>query len=228
VRTGRGVRAGLTAVQLRWMLLGLVLLFALPPVRHAAGRAWAVVRGVVRAQQEARARHARVAEYARRYGISFETAEAVEQAARAEGLDVELAFRLVRVESGFRADAVSHAGAVGMTQLMPVTAQDLQPGVTRADLMDRDTNLRLGFRYMGRLLRVYDGDRETALHAYNRGIGTVARIRARGGDPANGYARAVLGNTGASRVGTESGAAPAVPGEERLHELAPVPVPAGP
>ena len=220
--------AGLTAVQLRWMLLGIALLFAFPQVRHAAARGWGVVRGAMRAQQEARARDARVAEYARRYGISFETADAVERAARAEGLDVELAFRLVRVESGFRSDAVSHAGAVGMTQLMPVTAQDLQPGVTHADLLDRDTNLRLGFRYMGRLLRVYGGDRETALHAYNRGIGTVARIRARGGDPANGYARAVLGTKGASAVGSHPGSAAAPPADERLHELAPIPVPATP
>nr|MBA2556989.1 lytic transglycosylase domain-containing protein [Chloroflexota bacterium] len=51
---------------------------------------------------------------------------------------------------------------------------------------------RLGFRYLRWLLRVHEGDLAEALHAYNRGPGTVARIRAAGGDPANGYAEQIL------------------------------------
>jgi soluble lytic murein transglycosylase-like protein len=90
--------------------------------------------------------------------------------------------------------AVSPVGALGLTQLMPATARSLQPGLSRDDIFDRDTNLHLGFRYLHGLLRAYPGRVDLALHAYNRGPGTVDRIRAAGGDPANGYATAVLGS----------------------------------
>jgi soluble lytic murein transglycosylase-like protein len=153
-------------------------------------------------------------------------ADAIERAARAERVDTKLAFRLVRVESAFDPRALSPVGAIGLTQVMMPTAAELQPGITRERLFDRDTNLRLGFRYFHRLLRVYDGDVETALHAYNRGIGTVARIRARGGDPANGYARKVLGGPGASPVGRVSTDTLPLP-PRRVDELGPTRMPAG-
>jgi soluble lytic murein transglycosylase-like protein len=204
-----------------------VLLLAFPPVRHGVGRVWDAVHRVWEAQRAERARQAMVARYARRYGIPVKTADAVERAARAERVDVDLAFRLVRIESGFRPDAVSQAGALGMTQLMPVTAGDLQPGITRTQLLDRDTNLRLGFRYLRTLLRVYGGDREMALHAYNRGIGTVARIREGGGDPDNGYAGKVLGPTGASPVGADTLAPVPAVADGPAHEIGPSTVPAG-
>ena len=132
--------------------------------------------------------------YALRYGIDLDLAGAIEQAARAEGLDPELAFRLVAVESGFRPDAVSPAGALGLTQILPSTAAELDSAATPERLLrERDLNLRLGFRYLRRLLTAYNGDLRLALHAYNRGPGTVARLRAAGRDVANGYADRVLG-----------------------------------
>jgi soluble lytic murein transglycosylase-like protein len=138
-------------------------------------------------------RRARTARQAIRYRISMDLAADIERAAVAEGIDPELAFRLVRVESGFHERAVSPAGALGLTQLMPATARELQPGITREEIFARETNLRLGFRYLHWLLRLYDGRLDEALHAYNRGPGTVARVRAAGGDPANGYADLVIG-----------------------------------
>jgi soluble lytic murein transglycosylase-like protein len=147
----------------------------------------------VNAARWAEARHARIAASAARFGIAIDLARDIEHAAVAEGIDPELAFRLVRVESSFRERAVSPAGAIGLTQLMPATADWLQPGITREEIFERDANLRLGFRYLRLLLRVYDGRIEEALHAYNRGPGTVDRIRAAGGDPSNGYAERVLG-----------------------------------
>src|SRR5690606_24613111 len=137
-------------------------------------------------------RQRKVMAFAERYGIAYELASEIEHAAYAEGVDPELGFRLVEVESRFREDAVSTAGARGLTQLMPNTAAWLQPGITEAQIFERNTNLRLGFRYLHHLLDLYDGDVVEALHAYNRGPGTVDRIRAAGGDPANGYARRVL------------------------------------
>lgn len=189
--------------------LALVLLLALsllvPQVRAVAGSAWRAVQEAVEEGRRAEARRARIQEYAARYGIGFELAEAIYAAAEAEKVDPELAFRLVRVESAFRERAVSRAGALGLTQLMPATAAELRPGITRAEVLERETNLRLGFRYLRLLLRVYDGDVAEALHAYNRGMGTVARIRSSGGDPANGYAELVLGERGSSPVGAPAG-----------------------
>src|SRR5690606_22232255 len=132
------------------------------------------------------------ARYALEYGVSLQLASDIERAAVAEGIDPELAFRLVRVESEFHEGAISPVGALGLTQLMPATAESLQPGITRAEIFDRHTNLRLGFRYLRWLLEVYDGNVTEALHAYNRGPGTVARLRRRGEDPANGYADKIL------------------------------------
>lgn len=161
-----------------------------------------------------------------RYRIPFDLAADIDRAARAEGVEPDLAFRLVRIESEFYESAVSPAGALGLTQLMPATAAELQPAIGRDEIIERSTNLRLGFRYLRWLLDEYDGDVEEALHAYNRGIGTVRRIRAAGGDPANGYARRVLGADGASAVGVPDAVRrrEAV-AELRLHEMAPAPLP---
>lgn len=204
-----------------------VLLLAFPPTRRVAAAGWAAWERAVAETRRHQAQERVVAEYARRYGIPAELARAVERAAAAEGVETELAFRLVRVESAFHERAVSPVGALGLTQLMPATAAELRPGITREEILDRDTNLRLGMRYLRSLLALYDGDTEEALHAYNRGMGTVARIRAGGGDPANGYARAVLGNVGASPVRRAAPADLPAPAAPPLHETAPVAVPAG-
>lgn len=178
--------------------LGLAVLAAaglaalVPSVREGAAQAAGVVSRALNESRAAEMRNARVLAYTARYGISPDLAREIERAAIAEGIDPDLAFRLVQVESSFQEHAVSPAGALGLTQLMPATAEWLQPGITTEQIFDRRTNLRLGFGYLRRLLRVYDGRVEDALHAYNRGPGTVDRIRAAGGDPANGYADRVL------------------------------------
>lgn len=126
------------------------------------------------------------------YGIGADLAIAIAEIADAEGVDTDLAFNLVRVESQFNPRAVSPVGALGLTQLMPETARLLAPGVTREELFDRETNLRLGFRFFRYLLNYYRGDVRLALLAYNRGPNTVDRLLAQGIDPGNGYSRAVL------------------------------------
>jgi soluble lytic murein transglycosylase-like protein len=133
-----------------------------------------------------------IMDYSRRYEIPADLAGDIYDIALSEGVAPALAFRLVRVESGFYQRAVSPKGAVGYAQLMPATAYDLDPNIEYRDLFERDTNLRLGFRYLRWLIDRYDGDLRIALLAYNRGLGTVDNIRKEGGDPANGYARAVL------------------------------------
>ena len=123
--------------------------------------------------------------------IPADLAAAVYDIALSEGVDPVLAFSLIRVESGFTRRAVSSAGAVGYTQVMPSTAFWLQPGLGRDDLFERDTNLRLGFRYLRMMIEQYDGDLHLALLAYNRGPGRVDEILRAGGDPSNGYSLSV-------------------------------------
>jgi soluble lytic murein transglycosylase-like protein len=96
-------------------------------------------------------------------------ADAIESAATKHGLDPRLLAALVRAESGFRADARSHAGAVGLTQLMPATARGL--GV---DPHDPVANLDGGARYLKSMLDRF-GSAPLALAAYNAGPGRVER-----------------------------------------------------
>lgn len=132
-----------------------------------------------------------IVEHSRHNRIPADLAAAIYDVAVSEGIDPALAFSLVRVESGFTRSAVSSAGAVGFTQVMPSTAFWLQPGLTYNDLFERDTNLRLGFRYLRMLIEQYGGDLHLALLAYNRGPGRVDDILRIGGDPSNGYSRLV-------------------------------------
>ncbi len=133
-------------------------------------------------------------EYSARYRIPADLAQAIHSIAVSEDLDPAMAFRLVATESSFRRNALSEAGAVGYTQILPSTATWLDPSVQERDLYQRDVNLRLGFRYLRLLLEENAGDLRLALLAYNRGPGTVRSIVARGGDPANGYASRIMGS----------------------------------
>ena len=127
------------------------------------------------------------------YSVSSDLAETITEAALENGIDLDIAFGLVRAESSFRNTATSPVGAVGLTQLMPSTARWIQPGVSRSALRDPETNLKVGFKYLRYLLEKYKGDENLALLAYNRGPGTVDRALKRGRNPDNGYAAFVKG-----------------------------------
>ena len=133
-----------------------------------------------------------ILENSARFQIQADLAEDIYDIALSEGIDPALGFRLVKVESDFRATARSKMDAYGYTQLQVRTARFYDPDVTARDLYDRETNLRIGFRFLRDLLGQFDHDMELALVAYNRGPAKVAGILAKGGDPANGYAEAVM------------------------------------
>lgn len=133
-----------------------------------------------------------VMEYSTRYQIPADLAGAIYDIALSEGIDPSLGFRLVKIESDFKRTARSPAGALGYTQLQLATARFYDRGLTEEKLLDRDTNLRLGFRFLKDLMGQFDGNMHLALLAYNRGPGKVAEILAEGGDPKNGYSDAVL------------------------------------
>jgi soluble lytic murein transglycosylase-like protein len=101
----------------------------------------------------------------------------IEDAARKEGLDPRLVREVARQESGFRPCAVSSKGALGVMQLMPSTAKDLEVD----NPFDPRGNITAGSRFLKFLLDRYDGDLASALGAYNAG---PTRVDKAGGVPA--------------------------------------------
>ena len=79
---------------------------------------------------------------------------------------------MIVVESGGNASATSGAGAAGLMQLMPATAQAL--GVTNP--YDPAQNVRGGATYLRQLLDRFGGEVPTAVAAYNAGPGAVERF----------------------------------------------------
>lgn len=134
----------------------------------------------------------RIIELSGRYGISATLATTIFDAALAERLDPELAFRMVKLESNFNPRAVSPVGAIGLVQVMPSTAVFFDKSITRDDLFDPATNTRIGFRYMRRLIGLYKGDVRLALLAYNLGESRVDEARRSGKDPLAGYNRILI------------------------------------
>lgn len=98
----------------------------------------------------------------------------VEEVARRNDIDPLLLHALIHVESRHRSDAVSPAGARGVMQLMPPTAERF--GVLDArHLHDDGFNLAAGAAYLKTLQAEFGGDLDLALAAYNAGEGAVRR-----------------------------------------------------
>jgi soluble lytic murein transglycosylase len=120
--------------------------------------------------------------------------EGIARAAERYGLDPYLVAAVVQTESGYDPQAVSHAGAVGLMQLMPDTAKWIVGlaswrGGDHPDLNDPDDNLELGACYLSFLMRTFAGGTRAALAAYNAGQGVVEGwVKAAGGPDSFGLA----------------------------------------
>ena len=110
------------------------------------------------------------------YPLKYETE--ITAAADKYHVDKALIFGVIKTESDFNPQAVSRAGAVGLMQIMPDTFEWMQTyykeesSHTMEDLRDPAVNIDYGVELLSILLEKY-GDEETALCAYNGGVGHV-------------------------------------------------------
>ena len=123
-----------------------------------------------------------------------EYSEYVTKYAEQYGVEENLIYALIKAESNFNPDAVSHQNAKGLMQLMQSTAEDLAKkskiNLNNDNILEPEVNIQLGTQYIASLLNKYDCV-EVALAAYNAGSGNVdkwissGKIKADGSDIEN-------------------------------------------
>jgi soluble lytic murein transglycosylase len=117
--------------------------------------------------------------------------ELVRKYAEQTGVSQALLFGLIRTESAFQSGVVSHAGATGLTQLMPATAEEMAARIlkeggpdyavtaggaaTGINLKDPVCNIHIGAYYLEFLITRFEGDTLLSLLAYNGGINRIRR-----------------------------------------------------
>ena len=120
--------------------------------------------------------------------------EYVNKYAEQYGVEENLIYALIKAESNFNPNAVSHQNAKGLMQLMQSTAEDLAKkskiNLNNDNILEPDINIQLGTQYISTLLNKYECV-EVALAAYNAGSGNVDKwinsgtIKADGSDIEN-------------------------------------------
>ena len=113
-----------------------------------------------------------------RYPLPYQTS--FESFSSQASISSTWAYGIARSESLFMRDVKSHAGAIGLMQLMPATGKDVArdiklPYSGLATLVDPESNIRLGTTYLGQMAQRYGGNRVPATAAYNAGPHRVDR-----------------------------------------------------
>lgn len=100
------------------------------------------------------------------------------------GVSKNMLLAIVRQESSFNERAVSKSGAVGLMQLMPVTAKEAASRLRRTDLTPQDPahNILMGASHFARLNKKFNGCLPMALAAYNAGGAAVSRWKQEAGE----------------------------------------------
>lgn len=119
-------------------------------------------------------------------------ANAVITFARQYKVDPDLVLAIAHEESRFNASAISRVGAIGVMQVMPFWANNLEWVEQPNDLYNIEKNIQAGTFILSQYLKMFNGNQKLALLAYNRGPGKVLLDIKNGNDPDNGYPSSVL------------------------------------
>ncbi|RUR28926.1 lytic transglycosylase domain-containing protein [Vreelandella andesensis] len=160
-----------------WVLAGSLIIAALPiasaesaPLRQTLDAAHQPTPYYQRQFQQWRSRmDAPLSRFIREPAARHALLTRLYQEARLAGLPPDLVLSLIQVESAFKADAISSAGAVGLMQIMPFWVEEL--GLPMDNLSDPNRNLRYGCTILAHYLAVERGDFTRALARYNGSLG---------------------------------------------------------
>lgn len=103
--------------------------------------------------------------------------EYVEKYAKEYNIDKYMVYAIIKAESNFNENAKSSSNAIGLMQIMEITAietaRKMNLEVTEEDLFKPDLNINIGLKYFTYLLNQYDNNYPLAIIAYNAGMGNV-------------------------------------------------------
>lgn len=118
----------------------------------------------------------------------------ISQVAERYRIDPLLLHAIAHVESRHNPDAVSHAGALGLMQVMPATARRFGVTQPRTELHDPRISLEVSSAYLKTLQRRFDNDLTLVIAAYNAGEGAVEKYgrRVPPYKETQGYVKAVM------------------------------------
>lgn len=101
------------------------------------------------------------------------------KAAKEYNVEPELIWATMKEESTFRPDVTSWAGAMGLMQIMPATGKDIATRLNMTikdnDLLNTEINIKFGTYYISSMLKMFSGDIDKAMAAYNGGPGNATR-----------------------------------------------------